>query len=111
MPSIGAIAPISALAALQTLAGPVFSNCQYTLIKTADRPQIQRSPHAFDAILHDINMDHSIQTIQNCEQQRNDLSVVLICFGHVLRRTKPLKVAILWNYFCVGWIVGLLLLC
>jgi hypothetical protein len=82
-------------ASLQTLRKPLFSNYRYMSRRIVNRSQIQPNHQASDAILHSTNLEHSIQTIKNCEQRRNDLSVILICFGHVLRRAKPLKAALL----------------
>jgi hypothetical protein len=108
--SIGAIAPTGALAFLNTHAGPVGRHFQYTPNGRAGRSQIQRIPKESNSKLHGTIVAHSIHTIQNCEQRRNELSGTLICYGHVLRCTKALKKVIFRNYFCVGWIVGLLVL-
>jgi hypothetical protein len=86
---------IGELASLKSLPGPVFPSCQCMSRKTVDRSQIQWSHQTSDAILHSTDRDDSIRTRKNCEQRRNDLCVILICFGHVLRRTKPLKAAVL----------------
>jgi hypothetical protein len=52
-----------------------------------------------------------IHATENGGQRRNDLSIILICFGHVLRRTKALKKVVFRNYFSVGWIIELLVPC
>jgi hypothetical protein len=43
-----------------------------------------------------------IAIIKNNEQQKSDLSGIIVCFAYVLRRTKPLKDMISSNYFSVG---------
>jgi hypothetical protein len=59
------------------------------------RSQSQWSHQASNSKLHGTKVTHYIHTIKSCEQWRNDLSVILICFGHVLGRAKPLKEVIL----------------
>jgi hypothetical protein len=49
--------------------------------------------------------------MDSAEQRGNDLNIIIICFGLVLRHTKPLKEAILGNHCYIGWIVELLVLC
>jgi hypothetical protein len=86
---------------MQPLTGHGFSNGQYTPKYTLDHFEIAWNAQASDSNLHNANLTHSIHTLENCEQPRNDLSVILICFGHVLRRTKPLKDAVSQNCFSV----------
>jgi hypothetical protein len=80
---------------LWNIAGPVRRNLQYTYNKTVDSSQCKSSNRASNSKLHSTIIANYIHTIESCEQPRNDLSGTLICFGHVLRRTKPLKAAIL----------------
>jgi hypothetical protein len=53
-----------------------------------DRSQTQSILQASNSQLETTNIAHSIHTIENYEQQRNDLSDILICIGHVLRRSS-----------------------
>jgi hypothetical protein len=47
-------------------------------------------------------MARYIAIIKNNEQRKSDLSHVIACLGHALRRIKPLKDMISSNYFYVG---------
>jgi hypothetical protein len=92
------------------MAPPVPTNSQYTSKNVVDPSQIELSHQASNSKLHGTNLAHSIRRMENCEQRRNDLNAILICFGYVLRRTKALKKVIVRNWFSVGWISGLLVL-
>jgi hypothetical protein len=102
MASISAMAPIGGLGSLKTISGGVPATAQYTPRKGVDRFQIQPSHKESNSKLHSTNVAHSIHTIENCEQRRKDLSIFLIRFGHVLRRTKALKKMLFQNIFSVG---------
>jgi hypothetical protein len=79
----------------ETVAGPVPRTFQYMSKNMRDRSQIQLSHQASNSKSHTTNVANYIHTIKNCQRATNDLSVVLICLGHVLRRTKPSKEGIL----------------
>jgi hypothetical protein len=97
--SIGVITPIGGLAALKILRGPVSGNSQYAPRKRVDRSQIQPGRKKSNSKLHSTIAAHSIQTTEDCGKRRNELSVIFICFGHVLRRTKALKNVIFGTLF------------
>jgi hypothetical protein len=77
---------------------------------TGEPVQDPSSNQASNSKLHSTNVANYIHTIESCEQPRNDLSGTLICFGHVFRRTKPLKKTIFRNYLSVRWIGELLVI-
>jgi hypothetical protein len=44
--------------------------------------------------------------MDNAEQRKNDLTIIIICCGHVLRHTEPLKEAVLGNDCYVGGLLN-----
>jgi hypothetical protein len=95
------IAPIGGLGFFETISGGVPTDFQYTPRKMVDHSQIQPSIKESYSKLHGRKVTNYIRTIEKCQQRSNDLSVILICFGHVLRQTKPLKKVIYQDYFFV----------
>jgi hypothetical protein len=81
---------------------------QYTPEKMADRSQAQRTPKnlTLNYIVHSRKATHYIRKIEKCEQRRNDLSVILIAFGRVLRRTKALKKVVFETIFLLDGLLN-----
>jgi hypothetical protein len=82
--------------------GGVPTDFQYKPNKGVDHSHIQESHKASNSKVHNRRLAHCIHKRENYEQWRNDLSGILIYFGHVLRPNKPLQDMISSNYFSVG---------
>jgi hypothetical protein len=91
MPSIGAIAPIGSSSLRSRVAGHVATDFQYTSKNRVDCSEIEGARKVCTSKLGSTKVTNYIDTIANYKQRRNDLSAILICLAHVLRRAKPLK--------------------